>query len=128
MLRRYCSLVLSQVLEHCIHFCFQILSVNHVLAGVFRAINDLVTGRLKSRNVHSEIVFSLSPNNNVSHLSIMDDSTRTVVQTVEGCISYIFLQLPQLASLRMGCRHFLDRPYFTEAYTKLLAIYNPDDF
>lgn len=37
-----------------------------MLAGVFRAINDSTHGRLKSRNVHSEIVFSLSPNNNVS--------------------------------------------------------------
>ena len=43
-----------------------LLSRNHVLAACFRAMNDLVNGRLKSRNVHSEIVFSLSPNNNVS--------------------------------------------------------------
>ena len=44
----------------------QILSSNHILAAVFRAANDLENGRLKSRNVHSEIVFALSPNNNVS--------------------------------------------------------------
>jgi EKC/KEOPS complex subunit CGI121/TPRKB len=37
-----------------------------VLAACFRAISDALNGRLKSRNVHSEIVFSLSPNNNVS--------------------------------------------------------------
>lgn len=43
-----------------------ILSKNHVLAACFRAINDQLNNRLKSRNVHSEIVFSLSPNNNVS--------------------------------------------------------------
>lgn len=43
-----------------------ILSRNHVLAACFRAVNDLLNDRLKSRNVHSEIVFSLSPNNNVS--------------------------------------------------------------
>lgn len=42
------------------------LSRNHVLAACFRAIDDLINNRLKSRNVHSEIVFSLSPNNNVS--------------------------------------------------------------
>jgi hypothetical protein len=47
--------------------CFiQVVSVNHTLAAVFRAINDMQQNRLKSRNVHSEIVFSLSPNNNVS--------------------------------------------------------------
>nr|POE62991.1 ekc/keops complex subunit [Quercus suber] len=42
-----------------------ILSTTHVKAACFRAINDLLNDRLRSRNVHSEIVFSLSPNNNV---------------------------------------------------------------
>jgi hypothetical protein len=42
-----------------------LLSRNHVLAACFRAVNDSINGRLKSRNVHSEIVFSLSTNNNV---------------------------------------------------------------
>lgn len=42
-----------------------ILSKDHVLAACFRAINDMMNQRMKSRNVHSEIVFSLSPNNNV---------------------------------------------------------------
>lgn len=44
----------------------QIVSTKHILAGVFRAANDYLANRLKSRNVHSEIVFALSPNNNVS--------------------------------------------------------------
>jgi EKC/KEOPS complex subunit CGI121/TPRKB len=43
-----------------------LVSRSHVLAACFRAISDSLNGRLKSRNVHSEIVFSLSPNNNVS--------------------------------------------------------------
>ena len=43
----------------------QIVSTTHVLAAVFRAANDYLNGRLKSRNVHSEIVFSLGANNNV---------------------------------------------------------------
>ena len=42
-----------------------ILSTAHVLAAAFRALNDLMHERLKSRNVHSEIVFALSPNNNI---------------------------------------------------------------
>lgn len=42
-----------------------LLSRDQVLAASFRAINDMMQGRLKSRNVHSEVVFSLSPNNNV---------------------------------------------------------------
>lgn len=48
----------------------QILSRTHVLAAVFRALNDYLNGRLKSRNVHSEIVFALSPNNNVRMKSL----------------------------------------------------------
>lgn len=42
-----------------------ILSTTHILAASFRAMNDYLHGRLKSRNVHSEIVFALSPNNNI---------------------------------------------------------------
>lgn len=42
-----------------------ILSRHHVLAACFRSINDRLQNRLKSKNVHSEIVFCLSPNNNV---------------------------------------------------------------
>jgi hypothetical protein len=45
-----------------------LISRSHVLAACFRAICDSLNGCLKSRNVHSEIVFSLSPNNNVSCL------------------------------------------------------------
>ena len=42
-----------------------ILSTTHVLAATFRALNDYLCERLKSRNIHSEIVFCLSPNNNI---------------------------------------------------------------
>jgi len=42
----------------------------HALAAAFRAVNDLIEGRLRSRNVHSEVVFALSPNNNVSLLGL----------------------------------------------------------
>lgn len=42
-----------------------LLSRRHIFAACFRAINDSLAGRMKSRNVHSEIVFSLSPTNNV---------------------------------------------------------------
>ncbi|KAF2840886.1 CGI-121-domain-containing protein, partial [Patellaria atrata CBS 101060] len=45
--------------------CATILSTRHVLAAVFRAMNDARYGRLKSRNVHSEVVFCLSGNNNI---------------------------------------------------------------
>ncbi|KAL2415495.1 EKC/KEOPS complex subunit [Exophiala dermatitidis] len=42
-----------------------VVSTKHALAAAFRAINDYMNDRLKSRNIHSEIVFSLSPNNNI---------------------------------------------------------------
>ncbi|OJD10644.1 hypothetical protein AJ78_08402 [Emergomyces pasteurianus Ep9510] len=43
-----------------------ILSTTHILAAVFRAVNDHQNSRLKSKNVHSEIVYSLSANNNIA--------------------------------------------------------------
>jgi hypothetical protein len=43
----------------------QVLSRAHALAAIFRAMNDYMNHRLKSHNVHSEIVFSFNPTNNV---------------------------------------------------------------
>ncbi|KAH8813078.1 kinase binding protein CGI-121-domain-containing protein [Xylogone sp. PMI_703] len=43
-----------------------ILSRLHILSAAYRAVNDLLENRLRTRNVHSEIVFSLSPNNNIA--------------------------------------------------------------
>ncbi|QSS61845.1 CGI121 family protein [Histoplasma capsulatum] len=43
-----------------------ILSTTHLLAAVFRALNDHQNNRLKSKNVHSEIVYSLGANNNIA--------------------------------------------------------------
>ncbi|PQE31470.1 hypothetical protein CJF32_00008080 [Rutstroemia sp. NJR-2017a WRK4] len=43
-----------------------IVSKLHILAAAYRACNDALAGRLKSRNIHSEVVFSLSPNNNIA--------------------------------------------------------------
>lgn len=43
-----------------------IISKTHLLASIFRAINDSLNARLRSRNVHSETVFCLSPNNNIA--------------------------------------------------------------
>ncbi|KAA8647314.1 hypothetical protein EYZ11_007479 [Aspergillus tanneri] len=43
-----------------------VLSRAHALSAVFRAVNDYLNERLKSRNIHSEIVFSLSSTNNIA--------------------------------------------------------------
>lgn len=43
----------------------QIYSRAHALAAVFRGVNDYLNNRLRTHNVHAEIVVSLSPTNNV---------------------------------------------------------------
>ncbi|KAJ5103323.1 hypothetical protein N7532_003852 [Penicillium argentinense] len=43
-----------------------VLSRAHATAGIFRAVNDYMNERLKSHNVHSEIVFALNPANNIA--------------------------------------------------------------
>ncbi|KAI9717593.1 MAG: hypothetical protein M1828_007154 [Chrysothrix sp. TS-e1954] len=42
-----------------------LISRTHLLAACFRAVHAAETGKLRSRNVHSEIVLSLSPGNNI---------------------------------------------------------------
>ncbi|KAL4763974.1 EKC/KEOPS complex subunit CGI121/TPRKB [Aspergillus foveolatus] len=60
-----------------------ILSRAHALSAVFRAISDYLNDRLKSRNVHSEIVFSFSPTNNIADsfrkFGISDTTTNLLV-------------------------------------------------
>ncbi|KAI9752625.1 MAG: hypothetical protein M1815_000389 [Lichina confinis] len=43
-----------------------IISTVHALAAVYRALQDYLQGRQRSKNVHSEIVYSLNPNNNIT--------------------------------------------------------------
>ncbi|KAK0509046.1 hypothetical protein JMJ35_008417 [Cladonia borealis] len=56
----------NQDFEYALIDASVIISTTHVLAAVFRAANDHLNKRLKSRNVHSEIVFSLGANNNIA--------------------------------------------------------------
>ncbi len=59
-----------------------IVSRKQVLAAAFRAMNDYLNDRLKSRNIHSEIVFALSPNNNIGEAFRrfgIQESTKTIV-------------------------------------------------
>ncbi|KAL1958422.1 hypothetical protein VTO42DRAFT_4523 [Malbranchea cinnamomea] len=63
-----------------------ILSTTHALAAAFRAVNDYVNKRLRSKNVHSEIVFSLSPSNNITDsfrkFGLTDGTTSLLVMKV----------------------------------------------
>ncbi|KAJ5340959.1 hypothetical protein N7541_010083 [Penicillium brevicompactum] len=60
-----------------------VLSRAHVIAAVFRALNDYSHNRLRSHNVHSEIVFSLNPTNNIAEsfrrFGITDSTTDLLV-------------------------------------------------
>lgn len=65
-----------------------ITSRRHLLSAIFRALNDHVHDRLKSNNVHSEIVFCLSPNNNIGdafrRFGVQDTTRELVVVKVGG--------------------------------------------
>lgn len=56
-----------------------IYSLEQVLAATYRAVNDTEAGFLRTKNVHSEVIFSLSPNNNIMdglrRFGISDKST-----------------------------------------------------
>jgi EKC/KEOPS complex subunit CGI121/TPRKB len=60
-----------------------LISTSQVLAACFKAISDSLNGRLKTRNVHSEIVFALSPNNNVSFLQSSYSEHSTNSQSID---------------------------------------------
>lgn len=63
-----------------------ILSRRHLLTSCFRALNDHLHDRLKSNNVQSEVVFCLSPNNNIGdafrRFGIQDSSQKLIVVKV----------------------------------------------
>jgi hypothetical protein len=78
----------------------QIVSKIHALAATYRAVNDLLQNRLKSRNVHSEIVFSLSPNNNVRRSLVSSSPFRHTpfgfFRPVQIFFSVLYDQLPRI--------------------------------
>lgn len=60
----------------------QIISPQHLLSAAFLAIHNFVTKRAKTRTPHSELVFRLSPNNNIGEsykrFGISDASTSII--------------------------------------------------
>ncbi|KAG9556535.1 CGI-121-domain-containing protein, partial [Aureobasidium melanogenum] len=56
----------QQLLAGNADFEYAFLDASVFLAASFRGINDFASNRMKSHNVHSEIVFSFSPNNNIA--------------------------------------------------------------
>ncbi|KAI9653709.1 MAG: hypothetical protein M1831_005737 [Alyxoria varia] len=43
-----------------------VISTTHVLSAAYRALNDMRASRLRTRNVHAEIVFAFSASNNIA--------------------------------------------------------------
>ncbi|RMZ81919.1 hypothetical protein DV738_g1937, partial [Chaetothyriales sp. CBS 135597] len=72
-----------------------VISRKQVLAATFRALNDYLNDRLKSHNIHSEIVFALSPNNNIGEafrrFGIQEDTKNIIVLKVATNPSLITL-------------------------------------
>ena len=62
----------------------KILSSTHLLAAIFRAANDKFNDRLKSKNVHAEMVFCLSMNNNVRCIRVTTSSIPDYPQSVHA--------------------------------------------
>lgn len=65
-----------------------ILSPAHLLAAAFHALHALDTHRPKTRSPHSELVFRLSPNNNIAQsysLFGITDTTTAIVVVKLGC-------------------------------------------
>lgn len=56
----------NQNFEYAFIDASSVVSTTHVLSACFRAMNDWIHDRLRSRNVHSEIVFGLGTNNNIA--------------------------------------------------------------
>ncbi|KAJ9659123.1 hypothetical protein H2198_003265 [Neophaeococcomyces mojaviensis] len=72
----------NQVYNYAFVDATTILSRQHLLAAAFRALNDHIHDRLKSNNVHSEIVVCLSSNNNIGDAFRrfgIQDSTKDLV-------------------------------------------------
>lgn len=88
----------------------KIISTTHLLAAVFRAVNDWLNGRLKSKNVHSEIVFCLSMNNNVRHSSL-------------GCANFL-----RGVILSYFCVRTITKKYDSPLFIQLAAWSYPFDY
>lgn len=65
-----------------------LLSSKHLLAAVYRAVSDQDAGSMKTKNVHSEVLFCLGGNNNIMdslrRFGIQDDTTNIVAVKVGG--------------------------------------------
>ena len=76
----------ADVLNYAFISATTVYSIEHILAAVYRAFIDSSDGQARTKNVHSDIIFSLSPNNNIMdglrRFGIADDSHTLLVVRV----------------------------------------------
>lgn len=65
-----------------------ILEMFQVLVAANKAVYGLTHGSMKTKTVHSEIIFSLSPSNNISEsfkkFGISDESNEVLIAVIDG--------------------------------------------
>lgn len=75
-----------------VNFCFldcrRICSINQILCAITRALRDAEDGAMRTKNVYSEIVYSLSPNQNITEalkrFGIATDSENIVCVAIDN--------------------------------------------
>eukprot|EP01027_Heterolobosea_sp_BB2_P014087 GEZU01020280.1.p1 GENE.GEZU01020280.1~~GEZU01020280.1.p1 ORF type:complete len:199 (-),score=35.69 GEZU01020280.1:208-804(-) len=79
-----------------------IVGLLQVAAAANKAVNALVAGKLKTRNVHSELVYDLSPSRNISEAFAKFGITEKNTTILVGLFNASQEQLAAVASLVQG--------------------------
>jgi EKC/KEOPS complex subunit CGI121/TPRKB len=91
-----------------------ILETFQVLVAANKAVHEAAKGSTKTKTVHSEIIFNLSPSNNISEsfkkFGISDDSKEVLIAVVGEKDAY---------SLREACKHVKGKQVHLDSLTDL---------
>ena len=91
-----------------------ILETFQVLVAANKAVHGVTHGSMKTKTVHSEIIFNLSPSNNISEsfkkFGISDESKEVLIAVVNG---------KDASSLREACKHVKGKQVHLDSLTDL---------